>query len=31
MKQLKEHQLEGTPGLASFRRYLAEDWKTLLF
>lgn len=31
LAQLKDNRLPGTPGLASFRRYLADDWKTLLF
>ena len=29
--QLDDHRLPGTPGLASLRRYLAEDRKTLVF
>jgi hypothetical protein len=28
---LKEKPLEGTPGISNLRRYVAEDWKTLIF
>jgi len=28
---LKDKALAGTPGLSNIRRYLAEDWKTLVF
>lgn len=31
LDQIKDHVLPGTPGLASLRRYIAEDWKTLIF
>lgn len=31
LPQIKDHQLSGTPGLASIRRYLAEGWQTLIF
>ena len=30
LDQIKDHPLPGTPGLASLRRYLEEDWKTLI-
>lgn len=29
--KLKDHALNGTSGLASLRRYLAEGWQTLVF
>ncbi len=29
--KLKDHALAGTSGLASLRRYVAEDWKTVVF
>lgn len=29
--KLTDHALAGTPGLASFRRYLADGWQTLVF
>lgn len=29
--QVRDHALQGTPGLASLRRYLAEGWETLVF
>jgi len=28
---LKEKALAGTPGISNLRRYVAEDWKTLIF
>ncbi len=31
LAEIKDHALPGTPGLASFRRYLADGWSTLLF
>lgn len=31
VKELKDNQLPGTPGLASVRQYLAEGWQTLVF
>lgn len=31
LPEIKDHALEGTPGLASIRRYLAEGWQTLVF
>ena len=29
--QIKDHKLAGTPGVASFRRYLQDGWRTLVF
>ncbi len=29
--EIKDHALAGTPGMASMRRYLAEEWQTLVF
>lgn len=31
LPQIKDHALQGTPGLASLRRYLADGWQTLVF
>ena len=31
VKELKDHQLAGTPGMASVRSYLAQGWQTLVF
>lgn len=31
LPKLKDHALEGTSGLASLRRYLAEGWNTMVF
>lgn len=31
LAEIKDHALPGTPGLASFRRYLVDGWSTLLF
>jgi hypothetical protein len=31
VKELTDHQLAGTPGMASVRGYLAEGWQTLVF
>lgn len=31
IKEVKDNAVEGTTGLASVRRYLAEDWNTLVF
>jgi hypothetical protein len=31
LPEIKDHALDGTPGLASIRRYLAEGWQTLVF
>ena len=31
IKELKDNSVDGTPGLASVRRYLAEGWNTLVF
>lgn len=31
IKETKDATLEGTPGLTSVRRYLAEGWNTLVF
>jgi hypothetical protein len=31
LKEVKDNPVEGTPGLASVRRYLAEGWNTLVF
>ena len=28
---VRDHLLAGTPGVASFRRYVADGWRTLLF
>ena len=29
--EIQDNALPGTPGLASIRRYLVEDWQTLVF
>lgn len=31
LPQLKDHALKGTPGLASFRKYVADGWTVLVF
>jgi hypothetical protein len=31
MPELKDHALDGTPGLVSIRRYIADGWQTQVF
>lgn len=31
LPEIKDHDLAGTPGMASLRRYLADGWQTLVF
>jgi hypothetical protein len=31
VKPLADNHVPGTPGLVSVRRYLADDWRTLVF